>query len=375
MPSAASKSPPARSLVAALLPWFAAKHRDLPWRRTRDPYAIWVSEIMLQQTQVKTVIPYWERWLGAFPDVTALAQAPEAKVLKLWEGLGYYSRARNLQKAARQVVELHGSRFPENFADILALPGIGRYTAGAIASIAFNQPAPILDGNVIRVLTRLFALGGDPKEKALQHRLWTLAEELVNTAARIPPPPLPAHFAGPCSALNQSLMELGALVCTPRRPACGSCPVANRCLAKRQGTAEQFPETKARPETVARRFVVAVLECHGRLCVRKRPEGGVNGGLWEFPNLELAPADDPSSTASRWLGIPPDRFVALRPVSHAITKFRIRLEVLRAAVPRRFTAPDGGEWHSLEGLDRLALTAAHRRIAGQLAPNPPPPAA
>ena len=169
-------------LVSALLDWFAAHARDLPWRRTRDPYAIWVSEIMLQQTQVKTVIPFWNRWLRELPTIAAAAQADSAKLHKLWEGLGYYTRVRNLQKAAQVIVEKHGGKFPENFEEVLALPGIGRYTAGAIGSIAFNQPTPILDGNVIRVLTRLFGIAENPKEKETNARLWQLAEELVKEA-------------------------------------------------------------------------------------------------------------------------------------------------------------------------------------------------
>ena len=169
-------------LISALLDWFYTNARDLPWRRTRDPYAIWISEIMLQQTQVKTVIPFWNRWMKALPTIEAAAQAPSAKIHKLWEGLGYYTRVRNLQKAAQIIMERHGGKFPEKFEDVLALPGIGRYTAGAICSIAFNQPKPILDGNVIRVLTRLFGIAANPKEKVTNAQLWQLAEDLVGRA-------------------------------------------------------------------------------------------------------------------------------------------------------------------------------------------------
>ena len=171
-----------RGLAPALLTWFAANARDLPWRRTRDPYAIWISEIMLQQTQVKTVIPYWKRWMRELPTIRSAAKASPAKLHKLWEGLGYYTRVRNLQKAARQIIEKHDDKFPANFDDVLALPGIGRYTAGAICSIAFNQPAPILNGNVIRVLTRIFGIATDPREKKTNAKLWRLAERLVSCA-------------------------------------------------------------------------------------------------------------------------------------------------------------------------------------------------
>src|SRR5256886_12318336 len=194
-----------KPVVRALLKWFGQHARDLPWRRTLDPYAIWVSEVMLQQTQVKTVIPYWERWMAQLPNVTALAKTKPELVLKLWEGLGYYSRARNLQKAAQIIVRDYGGKFPENFHHTIELPGIGRYTAGAICSIAFNQPTPILDGNVIRVLTRLFGITGDPRDKLTGAQLWRLAAELVSVAART------SSNGGPKgSHFNQALMGLGA---------------------------------------------------------------------------------------------------------------------------------------------------------------------
>src|SRR5256712_12257328 len=187
-----------------LLQWFAQNARDLPWRRTRDPYAIWISEIMLQQTQVKTVIPYWQRWMRRLPDVRALARARPDAVLKLWEGLGYYLRARNLHQAARTIVDQHGGRFPEKFDEWVALPGIGRYTAGAICSIAFNQPTPVLDGNVMRVLARVFGIAGNPRAKEASAKLWNLAEALVREAAK-----RQRRDEQNCSHLNQALMELG----------------------------------------------------------------------------------------------------------------------------------------------------------------------
>lgn len=359
-------APTAAGIVRALLPWFATHARELPWRRTLDPYAIWISEIMLQQTQVKTVIPYWERWLRALPDVQSLAAAPEERVLKLWEGLGYYTRARNLQKAAREVVEQHGGRFPREPAAILALPGIGRYTAGAIASIAFNQPTPILDGNVIRVLTRLFALAGDPKEKQLNARLWRLAEALVGAAAETPHSALRIlHSAGPCSALNQALMELGATVCTPRGPTCLVCPLAAGCLAHRSGRAEDFPQAKARAAATERRFVVVVLERDGKFLVRQRPQQVVNAGLWEFPNEELTdPTAEACATAAKWLGLPPRAFTPLKPVKHSITRYRITLDVLRAKAGRkRLAVETSATWADATAVEQLAFTSAHRRIA------------
>src|SRR3954470_3546612 len=201
-----------KRLILPLLNWFSVAARDLPWRRTRNPYAIWVSEIMLQQTQVKTVIPYWECWMKKLPDISAAAGASAHTIHKLWEGLGYYTRVRNLQRAAQIIMKEHDGQFPSHFEAVLALPGIGRYTAGAICSIAFNQPTPILDGNVVRVLTRLFGIKDDPREKEINELLWQKAEALVQAAAtttRKPARTNAANCAGSCSILNQSLMELG----------------------------------------------------------------------------------------------------------------------------------------------------------------------
>src|SRR5690348_10038681 len=253
IPHSALRTPHLKRLVPLLLNWFAVNARDLPWRRTRDPYAIWVSEIMLQQTQVKTVIPYWNRWMRELPTIEAVAKASPAKIHKLWEGLGYYTRVRNLQKAAQMILEKHDGKFPETFEEVLELPGIGRYTAGAICSIAFNQPTPILDGNVIRVLTRVFGIAENPRDKKTNEHLWTLAEQLVTHAAlsnrksKIGNRKFPA-----CSHLNQSLMELGALICTPREPKCGACPISKQCFAHQKNRVADFPNLEKRPAATAR---------------------------------------------------------------------------------------------------------------------------
>lgn len=359
--------PSAEAIVPALLEWFARHARDLPWRRTRDPYAIWISEIMLQQTQVTTVIPYWHRWMESLPTIESLARADEPRVLKLWEGLGYYSRARNLMKAARWIVSERQGRFPAEVDDLLELPGVGRYTAGAIASIAFNQPAPILDGNVIRVLTRLHALAGDPKGKELNAHLWTLAEDLVRNAGRTTLGPTGSpHLAGPCSALNQSLMELGATLCLPRGAECGRCPVESLCRARQQNQVESFPETAARPSTVERRHAVAVLECGRLYGIQQRPAGGVNAGFWEFPQLELSDGDARNAIA-QWLSLPADCLEPLGTVRHAITRYRIQLTIFRARVPRKDSPAQASlRWVSEAELQSVPLTSAHRRIARQL---------
>ena len=393
-------------LTGLLLDWFSTCARDLPWRRTRDPYAIWVSEIMLQQTQVKTVIPYWERWLRELPTVEATAKASPAKIHKLWEGLGYYSRARNLQKAARQIVAQQNAvaissrrrgnesqtkktsetphvvsyKFPQNFDAVLALPGIGRYTAGAICSIAFNQPTPILDGNVIRVLTRIFGIAENPKEKETNARLWQLAEKLVllakvwnppvkgrdsalrcpDAAARRPYQNLPHHS---CSFLNQSLMELGALVCTPRTPQCGVCPVKRHCVALRENRVNELPNLGKREAATGRRFVAFVAGRNGRFLVRQRPAGVVNAYLWEFPNVEiLNGTSDPKLEAKNIFGFEPSDLKPLCTVKHSITRYRITLE---AFVTRLKDSPTktGGLWKTPAQIQQLAFTAAHKKLA------------
>lgn len=347
-----------------LIGWFRKNARDLPWRRTRDPYAIWVSEIMLQQTQVATVIPYWERWLAEFPNPAALAAAPESRVLKLWEGLGYYSRARNLQSAAQIVVREHGGALPATRAGLLALPGIGPYTAGAIASIAFDQPAALLDGNVIRVLTRREAWAGDPKGKELNARLWAEAGHWVAAAASLPEP-RGGKAPRNCSALNQALMELGATVCSPSQPNCGACPWRDSCRARAGNRVADFPETAARPAVEARRFATALVQHRGRWLMRQRPEAGVNAGYWEFPNLEIASGGDPLSVLAGWLGIPPGEFRPAGQLRHAITRYRLTQHLFRADVPRA-VALEKSRWVSGAELTELPLTGPHRRLARTL---------
>jgi len=354
------------ALVAPLLNWFAANARDLPWRRTLDPYAIWVSEIMLQQTQVKTVIPYFERWMRELPTIEALANASSEKIHKLWEGLGYYTRVRNMQKAAQVIMEKHGGEFPRQFESVLALPGIGRYTAGAICGIAFNQPTPILDGNVIRVLTRVFGIREKAREKETNARLWQLAESLVGAAVdckfRI------SNFkslAGPCSALNQSFMELGATICTPKQPKCEICPVTQLCIARRKCIVERLPNLGERVTSTARRFVACVIENNGAILVRQRPDGVVNGYLWEFPNVELGLKPSAATARKRLeaeLGCAFDEFTPLITVKHAITRYRITLEAFRAQLNGTWPAAAAGEWIPADELQRLSFTSAHRRV-------------
>jgi A/G-specific adenine glycosylase len=425
-----------------LLDWFAANARDLPWRRTRDPYAIWVSEIMLQQTQVKTVIPYWELWMRKLPTIESLAHANADKIHKLWEGLGYYTRVRNMQKAAQQIIasqsavaadvsplrlkagksqsrltsaatvqgrkprkipttrspcngERAGARgFPTNFDTVLALPGIGRYTAGAICSIAFNQPTPILDGNVIRVLTRIHGIATDPREKQTNAKLWQLAEELVThakmlrtigntswTAAgseaprrfgRLTRPPKglsPLRSAtalqNSCSHLNQSLMELGALVCTPRSPNCAACPVQKLCVAQKENLQDQLPNLGKREAATERRFLAFVIERRGKFLVRQRPAGVVNAHLWEFPNVETNGEANLARAFENVFKAKPASLEKLCTVKHSITRYRITLEAWRA-MKGRLSAATAGRWLALKQLRQLAFTSAHKKILAGL---------
>jgi len=374
-------------VVNRLLAWFARNARDLPWRRTCDPYAVWVSEVMLQQTQVKTVLPYWTRWLKALPTIASLARARPEKIHKLWEGLGYYTRVRNLQRAARVIVDQHGGKFPEQFDDVLALPGIGRYTAGAICSIAFNQPTAILDGNVIRVLCRLFAIRGNPKERSVNQQLWDLAGRLVQLAEQTQEPNSPqphkrtiddAHSpiagnasarAGACSLFNQALMELGALVCTPGVPDCEVCPLKSHCIAYQRGLVSALPTPIARARLTPRWFAAFILLRRGRYLVRQRPEKGVNAHLWEFPNLELrGRVKDCQAAARELLWTDPKGLELVQVVKHTITRYKITLEVYRVqeAESRTWNPRPGERWCRLEELAELPFTAAHRKVAQRL---------
>ncbi|WP_145052269.1 A/G-specific adenine glycosylase [Paenibacillus xylanexedens] len=262
-----------------LLDWYMINRRDLPWRRHNNPYFTWVSEIMLQQTRVDTVIPYFNRFIGNFPTVQALAEAPEEDVLKNWEGLGYYSRARNLQAAARQVMELHGGEIPQNKQAVFALKGVGSYTAGAILSIAFNQPQPAVDGNVMRVLSRYFLIDEDIMKGSTRVLMEELAGELIPE--------------GRARDFNQALMELGALVCTPKAPHCLTCPVMEQCSGRIAGRELTLPvKTKAKPPRPEQRLV-AIVEGRGahrgRVLVRQRPESGLLARMWELPHVLAEP--------------------------------------------------------------------------------------
>ena len=259
------------ALPALLLPWFSACARELPWRRDREPYHVWVSEIMLQQTRVEAVKGYYTRFLTALPDIPSLATAEPDRLHKLWEGLGYYSRVRSLQRAACRIMDCHGGVFPSDYADIRALPGVGDYTAGAIASICFEQPTPAVDGNVLRVVTRLTGDDRCVSETATRR-------DIRDRLARVYP-------AGRCGDFTQALMELGATVCLPGgAPDCGRCPAAEVCRS-RDGGWKQLPVKAAKKARRQEKLTVFLLRCEGLTAVRKRPDTGLLAGMWEFPNV------------------------------------------------------------------------------------------
>jgi A/G-specific adenine glycosylase len=312
------------AIRAPLLAWYDRQKRDLPWRRTRDPYAIWLSEVMLQQTQVSTVIPYWERFLARFPTVQALAAAPLEDVLAGWKGLGYYSRARNLHRAAQEVTAQFGGRFPPTAKALLALPGFGRYTAGAVASIAFGEEAPLVDGNVARVLSRLFVVEGLPGDRAREALLWALAGALVKGER-------PGDF-------NQALMEHGATVCRPERPLCLLCPVREACLAYQTGRTAELPPAKVRAAPKPMTLALAVWPQGDTLLFARRAEKGLFGGLWELPAVEVAPGTPEAEAAARLaeaLAVPLAAQALLGTVKRQLTHRTLTLHLLHVTGPQR----------------------------------------
>ena len=342
-----------RDFAQRLIAWQRRHGRhDLPWQSGSDAYAVWVSEIMLQQTQVDTVIPYYRRFLERFPDLAALAGARLDDVLALWSGLGYYARARNLHAAARRVLEKHGGVFPRRYEDIRDLPGVGRSTAAAIAALAYGQRHAILDGNVRRVLCRLFGVEGWPGEKAVEERLWRLAQSL-----------LPEHDIG---AYTQGLMDLGATVCTRNRPRCDACPFAAECVAARQGRQSELPSPRPRKALPERATAMLILRHGGEVLLERRPPTGIWGGLWSLP--ECGADEDPDRAAER-LGC---RSCAARPLptlQHVFTHFRLAIRPWLISVDRRtVVAESGGRlWLMPEEAIRAAVPTPVRRLLAELA--------
>jgi A/G-specific adenine glycosylase len=330
-------------LRRALLRWYDAEARDLPWRKRRDAYAVWVSEVMLQQTQVAVVLRYWAPFLEAFPTLEQLAAAQLDAVLAAWSGLGYYARARNLHRAARAVVERHQGALPASAAALAELPGFGRYTVGAVGSIAFGLREPVVDGNVARVLSRLFALGGRPGETDRERALWALAERLV-------PKERPGDW-------NQALMELGATVCRIARPSCLVCPLRAHCQALRLGQVEMLPLPRAAPKRRRLRLAVAVARRRGRVLLGCRPARGLFGGLWELPAVELPETSDGQAARSalvRLLGAGTRVGEALGEVHRTLTHRDLSLSLFFVKPPPR---PRKGEYRALRWVNAKEASA------------------
>jgi A/G-specific adenine glycosylase len=329
----------AAAIRRGLLRWYRTHQRDLPWRRTEDPYRIWVSEIMLQQTRVAAVIPYYERFLALYPDIPALASAPEPELLAAWAGLGYYSRARNLQKAARAILEL--PRFPSDYAALRELPGVGDYTAAAVASIAFGRPHAVLDGNVLRVLSRMTADPGNIKSDAARKKLRTLAEGLLDRRR-------PGEF-------NQALMELGATVCVPKQPLCRDCPVRPHCQARKQGVENQLPLTGARPTASRQEKHLLVIEKADKILLWQRPlDSRRLAGFWELPEREQV---SDATVHGEVTGF-----------RHTIVNTTYLVEVYRATVQTR---PQGFRWLKKNTLGDLPLSTIAKKALILLARNTP----
>ena len=303
------------ALGPALIAWHRRHGRhDLPWQRERTPYRVWISEIMLQQTQVSTVIPYFERFLARFPDIHTLAAAPIDEVLHLWTGLGYYARARNLHRAAQAVCARHGGEFPQDFESVADLPGIGRSTAGAILALSLDQRHPILDGNVKRVLARVFAIDGHASERRIEQRLWTLAEACT-----------PSEDV---AIYTQAIMDLGATVCTRRRPACDRCPLQAMCVAKSNGLTETLPTPRPKRASRSRRrrecWWIVRRDPAGAVWLERRPDAGIWGGLWCPPQFESETAAQSTAQALA---------TELSPIDHVFTHFDLRIHPLLVEEP------------------------------------------
>ncbi|MGH8303301.1 MAG: A/G-specific adenine glycosylase [Steroidobacteraceae bacterium] len=345
----------ADGVAAALIGWHGRHGRhDLPWQHRRTPYRVWVSEIMLQQTQVATVIPYYERFMQRFPDAATLAAAPLDDVLHLWSGLGYYARARNLHRAAGRIAEEHGGSFPTRFEEVARLPGIGRSTAGAILALSGGERFPILDGNVRRVLSRHFGVEGSAADRATLEKLWSLSEECTP--------------AGDVDTYTQAIMDLGATVCVRRNPSCDACPLSMDCIARRTGRQHELPSPKpARERRVRQVFMLAAVREDGDVLLSRRPDRGIWGGLWCLP--EFASAAEAAEYAGQALRGAPVLPVPLAPVEHAFTHFDLVITPLLAHCSGSAHPADPAHslWYRTREPARLGLPAPVRLLLEQLA--------
>ena len=343
-----------KRLIPRLHKWYGCVARDLPWRQTKDPYAIWVSEVMLQQTQVATVLPYFQRWMSAFPTCAELADAEEGAVLRLWEGLGYYARARSLRRAALEVQQRFDGRIPEDIEDFSSLPGVGSYTTAAVLSIAFDVPLAAVDGNVRRIITRLTATRLDPRRPPASHHIQELAQLLLT---------------GSPGLHNQAVMELGALVCHPRIPDCQTCPLNTVCRAYDLGCPEEFPTPGTRRKIPHVDVAIGVVRKGDQFFIDKRPADGMLGGLWEFPGGKLELGETPEKALVRELweefGMEVQIDQPIPKVNHAYTHLKVTLHpFLCTFVQMNSDVGEGRPWRwvGFEGLSEVAMPRANRKV-------------
>ena len=349
---ATSDIPRRRKIQAKLLQWFKKNKRDLPWRKTRAPYAIWVSEIMLQQTQVATVIPYYQKFLKSFPTIHHLAKSDLSKVLRVWEGLGYYSRARNLHRSSQIVLSRFHGKIPDTLKDLISLPGIGQSTAGAILSFAFHKEAPILDGNAKRVLSRLFAVSGSPGERKTEQILWQISESLI-----------PKGFSNP---FNQALMDLGSMLCTPKHPQCPRCPLHRFCKGRTSGEPERFPSKSIKKKIPHIEALSAVIQKDGKVLLNQRPPKGLLGGLWEFPNWRIEGKQRSRlrlrlrNYIKKEMGMNVKVKESMGTFQQTYSHFKLTLSVFYC---QHLNGKGKGKWVPIRNLALYPMSRIHRRIA------------
>jgi A/G-specific adenine glycosylase len=346
---------PAKTIQSKLLKWYLKEKREMPWRNSLDPYRILVSEFMLQQTQVKTVIPYFKRWIKSFPTVQKLARARESTVLKHWEGLGYYSRARNLRKSAQIIQRDYSGKVPESMNEIMKLPGVGRYTAGAVLSIAFGKKVPVLDGNVKRVLSRLCMLKENGSTRKSENILWESMQNL-----------LPDTNVGD---FNQAFMELGATVCLPKNPLCRLCPLKKICKSQLSEQQDNYPPPKQKASTTRIEVSAAVIIRRNKIYIQKRKLGGLMGGLWEFPGGKFEPGESAMQCLHREikeeLGVAIHIDEKLMVIKHSYTRFRVTLHVYYCRVRSGRVSPtqcEESKWVKVDELDSYPFPAANVKI-------------
>ncbi len=355
-----------KRFIEPLLAWFAGNKRQLPWRNTRDPYRIWIAEVMLQQTRVATVIPYYERFIKTFPTVESLAKAKNNRLMKAWEGLGYYARARHLREAARQIVAQHNGNIPTSRQELLALPGFGAYTAASVASFAFHEDCAAVDGNVMRVLARLFAIESDTRKPAARQEFQRLADGLLPK--------------GKAAAFNEAMMELGALICKPKNPDCPICPVRRYCRAYREGRVNELPRRSAKPQTPHHHIAIGVIYKADKILIALRPSEGLLGNLWEFPGGKCKADESLAECCRREVleetGLTVEVGERFSIVRHSYSHFRITLHAFLCHYVSGTAKAKSSQqirWVKLSALNEYAFPKANKKIIEDLFAHSPLP--